>query len=240
MVPPDLPIDHHRSHVSIATSEEDRDRSSSPPPYMSPGTAPSPRMVALEDPGTRPEILGPRSFKQEINGVETSKEQTLPSQSRLEISSNTPTTCIPAPSLQHPPWLLGLLLELSEVDSRNLVGKITQHEVLKGHGSFGKVYQGVYKGEIVCVKVLKEVRTSASEGVITKFCRRMMREVKVWSTLRHSNVVTFHGWTVGCSPETDVTCAKLISAWCEGGNVGEYLRKTPNADRRRLGSSRCG
>ncbi|KAF8337106.1 kinase-like domain-containing protein [Cantharellus anzutake] len=62
----------------------------------------------------------------------------------------------------------------------------------------------------------------------------MMREVKVWTALQHSNVVTFHGWAVECSTETDETCAKLVSTWCEGGNVTEYLKHTPNADRRRL------
>ncbi|KAF8325581.1 kinase-like domain-containing protein [Cantharellus anzutake] len=61
----------------------------------------------------------------------------------------------------------------------------------------------------------------------------MLREVKIWASLRHPNVVTFHGWILEFFQE-DTTCAKLISAWCERGNVSEYLKRTPDADRRRL------
>src|SRR5258705_13128886 len=67
--------------------------------------------------------------------------------------------------------------------------------------------------------------------------KRMMREVKVWTSLTHSNVVAFYGWILECPEGGNVISAKLVSHWCEGGTVLGYLKRNPHGDRRRLGSS---
>ncbi len=46
---------------------------------------------------------------------------------------------------QRPPWLLQLLEDLTQVDSRNLDGQVTESHSLEGEGSYGKVYKGVYQ-----------------------------------------------------------------------------------------------
>ncbi|KDQ16379.1 hypothetical protein BOTBODRAFT_92589, partial [Botryobasidium botryosum FD-172 SS1] len=58
--------------------------------------------------------------------------------------------------------------------------------------------------------------------------KRLAREVKVWSRLKHHHVLPFLGvCTVGSVPY-------LISPWMENGHVLEYLKNHPNVDRRRL------
>ena len=62
--------------------------------------------------------------------------------------------------------------------------------------------------------------------------QRLQREVRVWDSLFHPNVVMFFGWTVKCIK--DNVSIGLVSEWCENGDVRRYLHNHPNADRRHL------
>ncbi|KAF8338071.1 kinase-like domain-containing protein, partial [Cantharellus anzutake] len=64
------------------------------------------------------------------------------------------------------------------------------------------------------------------------FGQVLPREVKIWHGLDHQNVVKFIGWTSRVCEDTLTVC--LVSAWCDGGNVKEYLRNHEGANRRRL------
>ncbi|KAF8333056.1 kinase-like domain-containing protein [Cantharellus anzutake] len=160
--------------------------------------------------------------------VDKNYEQVL-AQGLHHTLSITPTVP-PVSTIHHPPWMPEPLKQLPQVD---LEGRVTQRRRLVNQGSFAKIYQGDFDGRTVCIKVLKEIIISSKKEV-SKFSKRMLREVKVWVTLKHPNVVAFHGWTLECSEDDNTICAKLISAWCEKGNVLEYLECTPAADRRQL------
>ncbi|KAF8333060.1 kinase-like domain-containing protein [Cantharellus anzutake] len=121
--------------------------------------------------------------------------------------------------IHRPPWMH----RLPQVDAPcDLTGRVIQRRGLMNQGSFAKIYRGDFEGNIVCIKALKEICISSRKD-IAKFCKRLLREVKAWATLRHPNVVVFYGWMLEYSEEDNTICAKLISAWCEGGNVLEHL-----------------
>ena len=64
-----------------------------------------------------------------------------------------------------------------------------------------------------------------------------MREIGVWTKLRHPNVVQFYGSILETSLEGGPIRTKIITDWCEEGPVIEYVRRNPDVDRHRLGSS---
>ena len=74
--------------------------------------------------------------------------------------------------------------------------------------------------------------------------QKLKREVTVWRSARHTNVVALLGWTsevvsedgssVSSSEGADKIRVSLVSTWCDGGNIKDYLRRNPMADRRAL------
>ncbi|KAF8312183.1 kinase-like domain-containing protein [Cantharellus anzutake] len=63
--------------------------------------------------------------------------------------------------------------------------------------------------------------------------KRLVRELMIWRTLHHPNVVELHGWILELD-EADKLTASFISTWCEGGDVKRYLQRNPDADRCRI------
>lgn len=57
----------------------------------------------------------------------------------------------------------------------------------------------------------------------------MNREVKIWHCLQHPAIVPLRGYAI----ETDGT-PSLISPWYDNGDVMNYLKKHPFADRRKI------
>ena len=62
--------------------------------------------------------------------------------------------------------------------------------------------------------------------------KRLKREVTVWRQALHPNVVALLGWTSQVTK--DNIRVSLISGWCEGGNIKDYLRRNPIANRHAL------
>ena len=58
----------------------------------------------------------------------------------------------------------------------------------------------------------------------------------VWGVLNHPNVVRFIGWMLE-EGDGEISVS-LISKWCDGGNVKDYLREHPSADRHKPVSQR--
>ena len=58
---------------------------------------------------------------------------------------------------------------------------------------------------------------------VLKWTPKFYREVVIWNSCSHPNIVPFLGVT--CNPP------QLISDWMPGGNITEYLCKNPGADR---------
>jgi hypothetical protein len=50
-------------------------------------------------------------------------------------------------------------------------------------------------------------------------CQRLHREIRIWETLSHDNVLPFHGTTSGFGPHKAMVCS-----WAQNGNLNDYLR----------------
>ncbi|PRP87994.1 hypothetical protein PROFUN_04422 [Planoprotostelium fungivorum] len=88
------------------------------------------------------------------------------------------------------------------------------HEI--GSGSFGVVYKADWRELSVAIKQIRS--ESVTEGQVVDF----LREVGIIQSLRaHPNVVTFVGITYPPSP------LSLVTEFCEGGSLYNYLRKEP-------------
>ncbi|KAJ7048293.1 kinase-like domain-containing protein [Mycena amicta] len=94
----------------------------------------------------------------------------------------------------------------------------------------------IYRGKLtlanghsirVAIKMLRETHSTTKEDVD----RRLDREVRVWNTLQHRNVLPFIGV---CHDFLGAPCPALIAPFCKSGNVGTYLENNPAADRNEL------
>ena len=60
--------------------------------------------------------------------------------------------------------------------------------------------------------------------------QRLCREVLIWKRLSHPNVLPLLGVSVSKSPQH----FRIISEWMPNGNVMEYIKSNPEANRLRL------
>lgn len=83
-------------------------------------------------------------------------------------------------------------------------------------GFFSEVFQGVWKGRIVAIKVLSEVTPSDL----------FVREIKVWRSLNHPNVLKLYG----ASSATGSHPWFFVSPYMKNGNLVEFLRRISQRD----------
>jgi len=124
---------------------------------------------------------------------------------------------------------------LDEAADYQLVGNLVK---IGNRPVYEEGYSDIWRGEWsppgqspipVAVKILLDIRKrSAGETRdSTKLTKYLIREVRVWRTLHHPNVLPFFGFLT--TPEL---C--LVSPWYQHGNIIKYLQEHPNADRLRL------
>jgi len=85
-----------------------------------------------------------------------------------------------------------------------------------GMGFFSEVFQGKWEGRTVAVKVLSEVTPSDL----------FIREIKVWKSLRHPNVLKLYG----ASSATGNPPWFFVSPYMKHGNLAEFLRRISRQD----------
>ncbi|KAK0498050.1 kinase-like domain-containing protein, partial [Armillaria luteobubalina] len=91
-------------------------------------------------------------------------------------------------------------------------------------GGFADIWKGRFRGNQVCLKVLRVFGTDEQKAkVLGEFCR----EALVWRQLRHPNVLPF----LGVSEELFAPRYCLISPWMVNGNIISYLKTHPGHDR---------
>uniref|UniRef100_A0A7E4UPQ6 Protein kinase domain-containing protein n=1 Tax=Panagrellus redivivus TaxID=6233 RepID=A0A7E4UPQ6_PANRE len=94
-------------------------------------------------------------------------------------------------------------LALPDIDLLNVIGS----------GSFGKVYEGVYKGKTVAVKRYKAV-AFGSKTEVDMFCR----EVSILCRLKHPNVIAFVGACLD-----DPSQFAIVTEFIAGGSLYRLL-----------------
>ncbi|KAG8939726.1 hypothetical protein FRC03_006095, partial [Tulasnella sp. 419] len=126
---------------------------------------------------------------------------------------------------------------IPDISHLDLTGKIEITKQTAAWGGFSDVSRGILhseKGDIeVAIKALRiranntETMTQASSE--DRLLKRFYREIRVWQTLDHPNVVPLLGFTM--QPDAIPT---LISPWYINSNINQYLKSNPQANRLHL------
>jgi len=119
-------------------------------------------------------------------------------------------------------------------------------EEVRYHGGFAVVSNGEYSGRSVAVKRLKmyeEDHKSIFKVPFINLVRYLYhcsastqwlcREIIGWKHLTHPNILPLLGVSVSADPR----CFFILTDWMSNGNVVEYTRSYPEANRLRLVNS---
>ncbi|KAL5520908.1 hypothetical protein ACEPAF_2911 [Sanghuangporus sanghuang] len=87
------------------------------------------------------------------------------------------------------------------------------------------------EGEKVALKVIREFCSNTSEMRLRK---RLIREIRAWSSLHHRNVLPLYGFTYGFSPGAGSQLASLVSPWMPNGTARKYLERRSVSERIRV------
>ncbi|KAF8343112.1 kinase-like domain-containing protein [Cantharellus anzutake] len=120
---------------------------------------------------------------------------------------------------------------------RDLSGEFNHNaKALKASGGYSCVYAIQWKPSDgdpvqVCYKELRPPASSAPSQVdlTKKTIRHLTREVKIWKSLCHPNIIELIGYAIE-GERCDVK-AVLVSKWCSNGDVVNYLQRHPESDR---------
>ncbi|KAG6331381.1 hypothetical protein ID866_7709 [Astraeus odoratus] len=122
----------------------------------------------------------------------------------------------PLSSKDPPPVLTKLAQRLRQSHSGiNLNDKVERDETvgpLKGGYAF--VYQGTMSGRRVAIKIVHSVPLGDEKSI-----RCVLREVYVWSKLRHPNIVPLLGITTKFNHGV-----AIVSEWMKKGNAFDYVQ----------------
>ncbi|KAF9644869.1 kinase-like protein [Thelephora ganbajun] len=88
-------------------------------------------------------------------------------------------------------------------------------------GGFADVWKGKHCGRDVAVKVIRAHSYKDLQRMVGRFCK----EVVTWESLRHPNVLPLLGVTM------NEYHFAMVSEWMENGNINEFVKANPDADR---------
>lgn len=87
-------------------------------------------------------------------------------------------------------------------------------------GGYGEVYKGTHNGSGVCVKRLRVYTKDAPQKGLKAF----YQEAVTWKRMAHPNIVPLLGVII-------YPRLQLISEWMSGGDLPDYVKQNPDADR---------
>ncbi|CAE6452267.1 unnamed protein product, partial [Rhizoctonia solani] len=109
----------------------------------------------------------------------------------------------------------------SQMDTRQ------ETAIIASGGGFGDIWKGkLHDGGKVAIKAW---RTSTLEQCDYKTLKRAARELFYWSRMEHPNIHRLQGVIMFRDQYLG-----MVSEWMDNGNLHEYLRKQPSADRYQL------
>ncbi|KAG8727129.1 hypothetical protein FRC11_013864, partial [Ceratobasidium sp. 423] len=123
--------------------------------------------------------------------------------------------------------IFDVLLRHGCVDLSSQMGTTKSDVVRVAAGGSGDIWKGeLFNGTRVAIKTW---RASIIDASGYKVLKRSARELHLWSKMKHENVhelmgiILFRGKALG-----------MVSEWMENGDLHEYLRRNPQADRLNL------
>jgi len=142
---------------------------------------------------------------------------------------------------------LRVLCKLCGLSQLLPTGCVLGHELVEtetriGRGGFADVWQGTYRGTQVAIKQLHvhekddftkiyKVSDLALQECYSKDLQRFCKEVVIWRRLSHPNILPLLGVS------TNGHALRMVSNLMSHGNIMEYLRIWPSANRLLLVSS---
>ncbi|KAF8063355.1 kinase-like domain-containing protein [Lyophyllum atratum] len=103
----------------------------------------------------------------------------------------------------------------------NLENVETAGEYPVAAGSFADIYKGRFLGQVVCLNIMRIYQSSHIDSFLKKFSA----EAILWGQLSHANLLPIYGlYRYAMS-----LC--LVSPWMEHGDVSNFLREHPDANR---------
>ncbi|KAF8339779.1 kinase-like domain-containing protein [Cantharellus anzutake] len=111
-------------------------------------------------------------------------------------------------------------------------------KTLVARGGYSEVYRAEWvrsgaqlASMNVCYKVLRPPISNMLSDVeqIEKTMKHLTREMKIWKSLDHGNIVEFIGFAI--ERRDGVPEAALVSEWCSNGNLVQYLQCKPSCSR---------
>ncbi|KAG6907607.1 hypothetical protein DXG01_008225 [Tephrocybe rancida] len=97
-----------------------------------------------------------------------------------------------------------------------------QHPIVAG--GFADIYKGNCEGHVVALKAIRVYQTTQIELLL----KHISKEVILWGQLSHPNVLPIYG----VYRFQNRIC--LVSPWMEAGDIAQYLKYRPGADRVQL------
>ncbi|KAG8939161.1 hypothetical protein FRC03_006515, partial [Tulasnella sp. 419] len=124
--------------------------------------------------------------------------------------------------------------DINSISHLDVTGKIEYNREEKiGFGGYSDVSRGTMDNGSERIPVaIKELRVRAHPGntsLEVRLRKRFLREVVLWNKLHHPNIVPLLGFTI-----TSNSTPTLVSPLYVNGNVVEYLKKNPKANRPHL------
>jgi len=109
------------------------------------------------------------------------------------------------------------------------------------HGGFADVSNGEYLGSTVAIKhlrmgegdsdrIFKVSSLNLTHYHCSAFSQRLCREIISWKHLTHPNILPLLGVSVSADPHR----FRILTEWMPNGNVMQYARSNPEANRLRL------
>lgn len=80
----------------------------------------------------------------------------------------------------------------------------------------------------IAIKLVKFAPESGARASESALMPQLNKWLRLWGSLEHENITKM----LGSAFVNDVP--SVITPWCTGGNIAQYLEKTPQADRRSL------
>ncbi|KAE9387713.1 kinase-like protein [Gymnopus androsaceus JB14] len=91
-----------------------------------------------------------------------------------------------------------------------------------GQGSFGRVFRGQWNAALVAIK---QMYINDARALTERDRQAMYKEVEIWTTLHHPNILTLYGACL------EAEMPFLVMQHCRFGNLCQYLRANPNVNR---------
>ena len=138
----------------------------------------------------------------------------------------------------------GALLRLSKISKLYpeclTIKDLERDDDVLDSGRFGEIYKGRSRNQAICLKIIKvnrrtEINHLLKVSLLNPFNYRkcltsqaFFKEALLWGHLSHPNILTFYGIY---HLEDAHGRISFVSPWMENGNVTEYLKRHPLANR---------